>query len=101
MAKGTLRAVGEDEKPEPVKPETIEAAIDMGERTLLVALREKVAAEIDTGVPAHTLAGLMKHLRELDKEIRAIDARQREGEGEPTSGNRAAGSQAFDPASAI
>ena len=64
------------------KPATIKAALDMTERELLVALREKAAAEIDSGVPAHTLPGMMKHLRELDKEIRAIDAREDDDGGD-------------------
>jgi hypothetical protein len=97
-----IRAVAADEKPpaKSRKPVTIKAAVDMSERELLVALRAKAAAEIDSGPPAHTLPRLMQQLRDLDKEIRAIDAREDEHE-EPTSGNRASGSQAFDPASAI
>lgn len=96
MAEKKLRAVAPDEKPAPKKPTTIKAAVDMPERTLLVAMREKVAAEIDSGVPAHALAGLLKHLRELDKEIRSIDARAEESE--PESHDRNADDEAFDPA---
>lgn len=96
MATKKLRAVAPDEKPAPKKPTTIKAAVDMPERTLLVAMREKVAAEIDSGVPAHALAGLLKHLRELDKEIRGIDARKSESDEEPD--DHGAGDEAFDPA---
>ena len=56
-------------------PATIKAAVDASERDLLVAMRAKAAAEIDRGVPAHTLAPLMRQLRDLDKEIRALDVR--------------------------
>lgn len=98
-----LRAVAPDEKPEPKlepkKPTTIKAAVEMSERDLLVALRAKAAMEIDSGPPAHTLPRLMQQLRDLDKEIRAIDARAEEHE-EPAHVS-GADDQAFDPASAI
>lgn len=38
-------------------------------------MRDKIAAEIEGGVPPHTLAPLMRQLREIDKEIRALDLR--------------------------
>lgn len=98
-----LRAVAPNEKPEPKpepkKPTTIKAAVDMSERDLLVALRAKAAAEIDGSPPAHTLPRLMQQLRDLDKEIRAIDAREQEHE-EPAHVS-GADDEAFDPASAI
>jgi hypothetical protein len=82
QAAAPLRSVKPGEKPPaPAKktakrpPATIAAAAAMEERDLLVAMRTKVAKEIDRGVPAHALAGLMRQLREFDKEIRAIDAR--------------------------
>ncbi len=56
-------------------PRTLKAAVQLDERNLLVALRQKIAVEIDGGVPAHTLAGLVKQLRDLDREIRLLDAR--------------------------
>ncbi len=58
------------------KPPTIHAAAEMSERALLVAMRSRVAVEIDGGVPAHALAPLMRQLRETDKDIRALDARE-------------------------
>ena len=72
------------------RPKTIKAAAEMSERSLLVAMRSKVAAEIDGGVPAHALAPLMRQLRDFDKEIRAIDAREaqdRERGGEVEDGD--------------
>lgn len=101
MAAKKLRAVAPDEKPKPKKPANIKAAVDMQELVLLVAMRDKVAAEIDSGVPAHTLAPLMKQLRELDKEIRSIEAREAEQSEEPSSDDRGRADEAFDPASAI
>ncbi len=56
-------------------PRTLKAAVKLDERDLLVALRNRLATEIDGGVPAHTLAGLVKQLRDLDKDIRLLDAR--------------------------
>lgn len=57
------------------KPTTIKAAAELSERELLVAMRSRVASEIDSGVPAHALAPLMRQLRDLDREIRSIDSR--------------------------
>lgn len=96
VAKKALRAVAPDEKPSKQKPATIKAAVEAPERDLLVALRTKVAAEIDAGVPAHTLAPLMKQLRELDKEIRAMDARDQEPEESSEDGG--IDDAPFDPA---
>lgn len=73
--KTSLRAVSDDEVAPALKPETIAEAVDRDERTLLVALREKVALEIDAGVPAAYLAPVMRQLREIDKAIRSLDAR--------------------------
>jgi hypothetical protein len=95
-----LSVVTDADKPEkPKKPTSIKAAVDMSERDLLVALRAKAAAEIDSGPPAHTLPRLMQQLRDLDKEIRAIDAR--EDDPEPEHRGDDVDDKAFDPASAI
>lgn len=65
--------------PRPRRPRTLKAAAEMSERDLLVAMRTKVAADIDAGVPSHALAPLIRQLRDLDKDIRLIDAEQNEG----------------------
>lgn len=102
--KTSLRAVAPGEqpeqpaKPEPKKPTTISTAVDMSERDLLVALRAKAATEIDSSPPAHTLPRLMQQLRDLDKEIRAIDARAEEHEEGPVDVDSGSDSEAFDPA---
>ena len=69
-----LQAVPEGAVAKRAKPKNIKAAVECSERDLLVALRRKVAAEIDNGVPAHALASTVKQLRELDKAIRTLDA---------------------------
>lgn len=73
-AKSALRAVADDETAPAPSPKTIAEAVERDERTLLVALREKVAAEIDAGVPPAYLAPVMRQLREIDKAIRSLDA---------------------------
>ena len=97
--KAPLRAVAPDEKlpAAPVKPETIAEAVEMDERALLVALRAKVAKEIDVGVPPAYLAPVMRQLREIDKAIRQLDAREEQEGPERVDGDD---DQAFD-ASAI
>jgi hypothetical protein len=41
---------------------------------LLVSLRDRVAREIDAGVPPAYLAPLVRQLRDLGKEIAALEA---------------------------
>jgi len=81
--KAPLRAVAPDEKAPVVEPpKTIAEATERDERSLLVALRKKAADEIDAGVPPAYLAQLIRQLREIDKEIRLLDARaEQEGAG--------------------
>lgn len=69
-----LKVVTEQDKAAPPAPKTIKEAAEQGERSLLVAMRTKAAQEIDAGVPPAYLAPLMRQLRELDKEIRLLDA---------------------------
>ena len=98
QGKAKLRAVAPGEKPQkPVEPpKTIAEAVERDERSLLVALRAKVAAEIDEGVPAAYLAPVMRQLREVDMAIRKLDARE---EQEAAKGGHVV-DEAFD-ASAI
>jgi hypothetical protein len=59
-------------------PKTLKDAVDVSERALLVTIRAKIASEIDGGVPPHTLAPLTRQLRDIDREIRALDLREQE-----------------------
>ena len=77
-------------------PTTIKAAAEHSERALLVAMRNRLAGDLDAGLPAHALAPVSRQLREIDREIRAIDARAAE---EAKNGDPAE-DQAFD-ASAV
>jgi len=76
MAAKTLRSVklGEAAAPNP-PPTDVKGAAEHSERALLVALRTRIATDIDNGVPPHTLAPLSRQLREIDREIRLLDAR--------------------------
>lgn len=51
-----------------------QAAASGTRRELLVAMRDKIAGELDTGVPARELASCTKRLLELVNEIEAIDS---------------------------
>ena len=89
MAK--LKVVTDGDVPPPA-PKTLKDAVDVSERALLVTIRAKIAAEIDGGVPPHTLAPLTRQLRDIDKEIRLLDQRADEEAGE----DDVAADEAFD-----
>ena len=82
-----LRAVTPDDKPKPRRPRTLKEAVQRSERELLVTMRARIAAEIDGGVPPHTLAPLTRQLRDLDKEIRLLDERAADESGQVVSGD--------------
>lgn len=82
----TLKAVPEGATSPKAPPKNVKEAAEHSERALLVALRTKAAADIDAGVPAHALGTLIKQVRELDRDIRAIDLReQQEAENDASS----------------
>lgn len=90
-----LSVVTDETKPAAPKrkrPATIKAAVEMSERDLLVAMRTKVASEIDAGVPAHALAALMRQLHEFDKAVRSLDAREQQ---EATIGDRSSSDETW------
>lgn len=70
-----LRAVDKNERGK-AKPKTILEAVQADEMTALVALRDQLAREIDKGVPAHALRGLVAEIRDLDRSIRALEVRE-------------------------
>jgi len=83
MGARALRAVGKDdvppvidepETPEPEQPLTVARAAGMTRRDLLVALRDKIATDIDAGIQARDLAALSRRLLDIAKEIESIDA---------------------------
>lgn len=55
---------------------SIKKAAAESRRVLLEALRDKIAGEIDAGVPAHTLPHLVRQLREITEEIEELDSRE-------------------------
>ena len=71
-----LAVVPPDAQAAQKQPSTIKQAAEFSERALLVALRTHLAVEMDKGaVPPHALAGVSAKIREYDREIRSLDAR--------------------------
>lgn len=58
-----------------IRPLSIRAAAASGSRTaLLVAMRDRIATDLDNGVQARDLASLTRRLLEIAKEIESINA---------------------------
>jgi hypothetical protein len=92
MTQRPLRAVSEPEKPaprQPRPPRSLQQAAKQSERALLLRLRDTLLRKIDSdSVPTHALAAMTKRVMELDREIRAIDARaERDARDGQTSGD--------------
>lgn len=79
--KSQLRAVTDKDAP-PRPPSTLKEAAERSERDLLVMMRDKISTEIGNGVPPHTLAPLMRQLRDIDKEVRLLDVRVKQERAE-------------------
>ncbi|WP_144627603.1 hypothetical protein [Arthrobacter woluwensis] len=88
-SKKHLRAAGpEDEAAEAAKlaePLTVASAATKSHLLLLCALRDKIADQIDTGVPPRDLAALSKRLVDLAKEIEALEAKEAQEDEEERS----------------
>ena len=56
------------------QPASVKGAASGSRRDLLVALRDKIAGEIDEGVPARDLASLSMRLLTITEQIAEIDA---------------------------
>ena len=54
--------------------QSVKSAAASSHRDLLVALRDKIAGDIDAGVPARDLASLSRRLLEITEQIAKIDA---------------------------
>lgn len=76
MAGRNLRAVPDPPTSRAVPDGSIISAAAIGRRELLVALRDKVAGQIDEGVPPRDLASLSLRLVNLADEIAALDAKE-------------------------
>lgn len=75
-----LRAVGADEKAPAPRVLTVDvAASDGSELELLMAMRDRVATAVaDPNCPPRDLAALTRRLREISKDIDAVQTRARE-----------------------
>lgn len=56
------------------RPGAVRAAADESRRDLLRALRDRIASDIDDGVPARDLASLSKRLLDISKELEDLEA---------------------------
>lgn len=72
---------------------TVERAAAKGQRAGLVAMRTKLAREIDAGPGARDLAGLVKQLADVLDKIAALDA-GRAGAGEASASDELARARA-------
>lgn len=73
-----LRAVEPGEKPA-VKMSVAQAAASGDHRSLLVAMRERIATTVSNpDCPPRDLAALTRRLQDISKEIEALDLRARE-----------------------
>ena len=78
-----LRAVTPDETPrEPIR-QSVAAAAETGDhRTLLVAMRDRIARTVsDPKCPPRDLAALTRRLQDIARELDQIDQRNRQEEG--------------------
>lgn len=67
-----LKAVGPDDRPP--APTTVKAAAAISRVDLLRSLRDRIASDIDEGVPARDLASLSKRLLDISKELDDLEA---------------------------
>lgn len=85
MPKPPLRVAGDGDPP--AKPLSITAALDAGPREVLAAMRFALAQKLDAGdVSSNAIASAYKELRELDRQIRAMDAAEQEEQRRGSSG---------------
>ena len=79
MARNLTAVPADGTKPRRRRAGRLTVAVRGGERELLVVIRRQLAQRLDSGdYPAHAMTQLIRQLRDVDKEIRLIDARERE-----------------------
>jgi len=80
VPRSPLRAVAPDEAPpQPQRLTVAQAAATGDHRSLLVAMRERIATTVSNpDCPPRDLAALTRRLQDIAKEIEAIDLRARE-----------------------
>ena len=96
-ARKNLRAVTEADKP-PAKLSVAQAAATGDHRSLLVAMRERIARTVsDPDCPPRDLAALTRRLQDIAKEIEAIDLRAKEegADAEDVAADEALTAEAF------
>jgi len=77
-----------DEAPSKEVPATITEAIEGSARDVLASMRRALAKKLDAGeVSSNAIASAYKELRELDRQIRALDATEEQEAGRD-DGNR-------------
>lgn len=75
MARAEVVSMSSRRKPESA-PAGVKGAAAGTRRELLVALRDKIAGDIDEGVPPRDLASLSMRLLTITEQISAIDAEE-------------------------
>lgn len=59
--------------PEPLVPQTMAEAADLGDRRALLSLaRRRIAEVLDCGVPPHTMGRLIAEMDRLDAEVQRL-----------------------------
>lgn len=77
--KTDIRAVGDDERAPREVHAKIADALDGSSRDVLASMRRALALKLDAGdVSSNAIASAYKELRELDRQIRALDADEAE-----------------------
>lgn len=66
-----------DEPAQYAPPQTVKSAAASSTRELLVALRDRIAGDIDEGVPARDLAALSNRLLQIAEQIAKLDAEEK------------------------
>ena len=82
-ARKQLRAVAPTERAPKRAPKTVtQAAANGTQRELLVALRDRVAKDVENpNTAARDLAALTRRLMEISRDIEALDAREADADG--------------------